>query len=759
MMRRSTKSLTARNGRVLGDPHPYGTPFEQLERRTVFSFDPSTVPALTDLEDPTNPVALIETSLGNVYVELFVDDAPTYVDNFIDYLEAGRWADTLFHRRSSVQTSGLAVLQGGGFYYTEEGGPAAVAAFAAVPDEQSPVRAHDERTLSFAKAGPNTATSQWFVNLADNSGLQFLVDQKFTVFGRIADDDSWAVVEAIAALPTRNLQSDPNFLGNPSAGAFTDAPIRGTYNATTGLTEDNGTYIVGVTMAKAQGAANFYETRLVFPEGYRGPGVSTTIEMGNGNDFVVVYQVILRYQNGVARDQTIATGTVAANATLAFRLFDDGATGASEVRPLSPYSIEVWSTPRDGGGTPETVTTPDSTEFVPLVASLRHRDYGGQISEQFFDASDVGATEQQWLLPRVEIDYGNREGFVVYQNLSDQATTVTIQVFNGSGTVRTVQRQLGAHRRGGVQLSKLTLNEGVYGVRVSADQPLVAAATEYQILSGEKPASNDTNPAWGALGTVGNGATRGFSSVVEIPTNGSAFVDLLQAPSTIGSVVTLEAYFNNGSSVTSSVVTVFTAAGGHRQLDLRTAFPIGDIPNDTRFTLRVNGSRAIAAQTTIFYNDADEAVAADVPSTAGEVAYFSNGLLAGGGGAGVDDVISIYNPHRASAGVNFRYQLEFRFSDGSAVTTGLQALNNLSRTDISVANSALMADVRTKIATNVTQFSRYTILVMGFDASGVTPVAAPVATQLLRIGSNTQSVLANPVYFAGVVPFTSGQFT
>lgn len=752
-MRRSSKATFGRSGRVMGDN------FEALEARRVFSFDPSTVPDIGDLEDIDNPVALIETSLGNIYVELFIQDAPTFVDNFINYLEAGRWSNSLFHRASQVSTSGLAVLQGGGFYFTDEDEVDEVEEFDAIDDEEDPVREHLERTLSFAKSGADTATSQWFINLEDNSDLEFLVDQKFTVFGRVADDASWAVVEAIQDLPVRNLQTDPNVQPSGFGGNFRDTPIRGTYNSTTGLTEANGVYIVAATMAKFENADNFFESRLVFPEGFRGPGVSSFVRLGNANDFAVVYQIILRYQDGVARDQTLTTGTLNANSALSYRLFEDEVTQASAVRPLVPFSIEVWSTPRDGGTPGDEVTTPDGSDFVPLAASFTHRDFGGQLSEEFYDATNAGTAQQEWLLPRVEVDEDNRESFIVFQNLGDQPTVATIQILRNDGTIKTTQRTLRAHGRGGVQVSLLNLADGIYGVRVSATQPIVAAVSEYQLLAGEKPARTDVNPTWGALGTSGNGATRGFSSLVEIPSNGTAFLDVVQEAGAIGSAVTLEAYFNDGSSVTSSLVTVLTSAGGHRQINLRDAFTTGQVPNDVAFTLRVNGSVAVASQVTMFLDDIDEAVAADVATRAGNVAYFSNGYLPDGGGTGIDEVISIFNPHRASSGVDFRYQLEFRFADGSTVTTGLQTLDDLSRVDISVANSSLLADVRTKILTNTTQFSRYTVTVLGFDASGTTPTAAPFAAQLFRSGANTQTVLSNPVYFAGIVPFTSGQFT
>ena len=738
--------------------NPFTSAFEALERRLVLAFDPSTVPSTGELENVENPVALIETSLGNVYVELFVNDSPTFTANFINYLESGRWADSLFHRRSQVSTSGLAVLQGGGFHFTDEDGLTTVQAFDAVPDEANPVRAHDERTLSFAKAGPNTATSQWFINLEDNSDLQFLVDQRFTVFGRVADDASWAIVEAIADLDIENLTSDPNISPSPSAGAFGDTPVRGSYNSTTGFTEDNGVYVVAVTMAKAQGAENFFEHRLVYPGGYRGPGILTDVELGNANNFEVVYQVIIRYQNVVDRDQTIMTGEIGANTHDTFRLFNTNGNAQFDVLPMTPYSIEVWSTPRDSGGIGDAVSTPDNTEFIPLVGAIKHTDYAGRVSEQFIDASNLSEDQQQWILPRIEIDDTNRETFVTFLNLSDTNTTVTVQIYGNAGTIRTVTRPLDAYRRGGIQMSRFDIPDGVYGVRVSADQPIAAVATTFETDGGIKPPTGTTRRAHAAVGTAGNGATRAFTSAAEIPSNGVAYLDILQDTATVGSVVTLTAFFNDGSSVESGVVTVLSPSGGHRQINLRDAFTETEVASDVRFTLRVNASTAVASQTTIIYDALDEAVAAALPTEIGTGAYFSNGFLPGGGGPNADDVIAIYNPFAASAGVTFRYQLEFGFTDGTTVTTGLQTLASLGRANISVSGSALLGDVRAKIAQNPNQFQRYTITVLAFDTSTPTPTGVPVLAQLVRLGSASQPALSNPAYFAGVVPFTSGQF-
>lgn len=161
-----------------------------------------------------------------VYVELFDQQAPTTVANFINYIEnknGERRYDGTFIHRSLTNF----VIQGGGFRYD----PANGAFDASVPhiavddpvvNEFDGARSNIRGTIAMAKqAGdPNSATSEWFINLADNSANLDGQNGGFTVFGRVLDQDM-PIIDMIAALSTENL-------GAP----FTDLPTVRTTSGT-----------------------------------------------------------------------------------------------------------------------------------------------------------------------------------------------------------------------------------------------------------------------------------------------------------------------------------------------------------------------------------------------------------------------------------------------------------------------------------------------------------------------------------------------
>ena len=155
----------------------------------------------------------IETTLGIVDVELFDDEAPVTVANFMNYVNDGDYNDSFFHR----SPTGF-VLQGGGFRFMDD-------VFSSVPTDAPIVnefdasRSNTRGTLAMAKnAGdPDSATSQWFFNLGDNSANLDSQNGGFTVFGRVIGN-GMDVVDEIAALPTYDISNI-----HP---AFTDVPLR-----------------------------------------------------------------------------------------------------------------------------------------------------------------------------------------------------------------------------------------------------------------------------------------------------------------------------------------------------------------------------------------------------------------------------------------------------------------------------------------------------------------------------------------------------
>lgn len=137
-----------------------------------------------------------DTTKGKFNVQLFGNDAPKTVVNFQTYVLAGSYTNSLVHRSQSNF-----VIQGGGFFLNGTSIDPIVTQAAVQNEYKLP---NIRGTLAMAKTatGPDTATSQWFVNLADNTtALGTSNNGGFTVFGQVLGT-GMTVVDAIAAVPT-----------------------------------------------------------------------------------------------------------------------------------------------------------------------------------------------------------------------------------------------------------------------------------------------------------------------------------------------------------------------------------------------------------------------------------------------------------------------------------------------------------------------------------------------------------------------------
>jgi uncharacterized protein (TIGR03437 family) len=125
-----------------------------------------------------NPTYRFITNLGNIDVVLTPNAAPKTVANFLSYLNAGYYNNTIFHR----SVPGF-VVQAGGYQYFPNQTPSVVAIpqSPAIPNEFNVTNAAGTIAMALVGGNPNSATSQWFFNLVDN-GSQ-LDNQLFTVFG------------------------------------------------------------------------------------------------------------------------------------------------------------------------------------------------------------------------------------------------------------------------------------------------------------------------------------------------------------------------------------------------------------------------------------------------------------------------------------------------------------------------------------------------------------------------------------------------
>jgi cyclophilin family peptidyl-prolyl cis-trans isomerase len=132
------------------------------------------------------PLAQFRTVLGDIDVELYEQDKPVTVQNFIRYIQSGTYTnDMIIHRWEP----GF-VIQGGGYYtenrHTTNAVIASITPFPAITNEYSVGRIYSNTygTLAMARISgeTNSADSQWFFNLTNNASLD-QVDGGFTVFG------------------------------------------------------------------------------------------------------------------------------------------------------------------------------------------------------------------------------------------------------------------------------------------------------------------------------------------------------------------------------------------------------------------------------------------------------------------------------------------------------------------------------------------------------------------------------------------------
>jgi cyclophilin family peptidyl-prolyl cis-trans isomerase len=140
-----------------------------------------------------NPIVKMQTSEGVITLELFTEEAPVTTANFLEYVESGFYADTIFHR----VIPGF-VIQGGGM--TENLRQKQTRA--PIVNESDNGLQNKRGTLSMARtADPDSATSQFFINLRDNANLDAAPGRPgYAVFAKVID--GMDVVDAIAGVKT-----------------------------------------------------------------------------------------------------------------------------------------------------------------------------------------------------------------------------------------------------------------------------------------------------------------------------------------------------------------------------------------------------------------------------------------------------------------------------------------------------------------------------------------------------------------------------
>ena len=144
-----------------------------------------------------NPTVLIETTMGNITIELDMQNAPNTSENFLAYVEDGYYVDTTFHR-----VIPNFMVQGGGITADMRDKPSSRAP---IENEARNGLKNDRGTLAMARTSdPHSATSQFFINHVNNDFLNFTSESMqgwgYAVFGRVVD--GMDVVDTIAQVDT-----------------------------------------------------------------------------------------------------------------------------------------------------------------------------------------------------------------------------------------------------------------------------------------------------------------------------------------------------------------------------------------------------------------------------------------------------------------------------------------------------------------------------------------------------------------------------
>lgn len=142
------------------------------------------------LLEASNPTAIVETSKGNIKIELRADMAPKAVENFITHSKNGYYNGLIFHRVIKDF-----MIQGGDPTGTGAGGESIWGGKFA--DEFAPNAVFDKAgILAMANAGPNTNASQFFITTVPT----YWLNGRHTIFGYVKE--GFDVVKKIEAIPT-----------------------------------------------------------------------------------------------------------------------------------------------------------------------------------------------------------------------------------------------------------------------------------------------------------------------------------------------------------------------------------------------------------------------------------------------------------------------------------------------------------------------------------------------------------------------------
>jgi hypothetical protein len=386
---------------------------------------------------------------------------------------------------------------------------------------------------------------------------------------------------------------------------------------------------------------------LYYPEGFSSRTISEPVPITNPNSADATYELWARYATG-ERDQLISSGTIAPHSRAGIVVTNARRDGSSITRAGVGYALELRSS-------------------VPLAANLSHYDFGTAIGESF-----TGTTSTEWTFGDGVKDSVNvRQALVIY-NPNNEEAHVTLTAFTESGQVVSVTKSIDALRRGGWNLHRaLDVSEGLYGIRVTSDVPIVAALTHYDITE---------QRGYGSLGQTG-GATAGYIASIDpddnsddgtpdqggsndddgTPDQGNgranrrATLGLLNAGDTAATVILKFVDRQHGDTVVVAERTLTVPPGSHDKVDIASL----GIVADAGFGVVYESDLPVTVAASVFRGN--DAIGVEATAVAATTWTFGEGFMsAARAGVSVFEDLYVFNPGAAGANVT----VEFFLGDG-----------------------------------------------------------------------------------------------
>jgi cyclophilin family peptidyl-prolyl cis-trans isomerase len=178
---------------------------------SIFALAAITIfPGGSAVAEDINPKVVLETSKGKMVLELYPDNAPETVKNFLSYVDAEYYDGTIFHR-----VIPNFMIQGGGF---APGMERKAPTRAPIKNEADTGLKNDRGTISMARTGdPHSATSQFFINSKNNDFLNYKSKTQqgwgYAAFGKVIEGmktvDAISAVKTTTRAPFRDVPAEP----------------------------------------------------------------------------------------------------------------------------------------------------------------------------------------------------------------------------------------------------------------------------------------------------------------------------------------------------------------------------------------------------------------------------------------------------------------------------------------------------------------------------------------------------------------------